>query len=89
MGRPPADSLLDGFFVLVAAVLLITPGVLTDVAAVILLLPPTRSLLKQYWRARVRRQLSTSWRVNRWTDAPAHDEIIDVKVIENRNRMGG
>lgn len=42
----PADSLLDGLAVLIAGVFLITPGVLTDVAAIVLLVPPLRKPLR-------------------------------------------
>jgi UPF0716 protein FxsA len=41
-GRLPSRALLDGICVLVGATLLLTPGVLTDVAGIVLLLPPTR-----------------------------------------------
>jgi UPF0716 protein FxsA len=41
-GRLPSRALLDGMCVLVGAALLLTPGVLTDVAGLLLLLPPTR-----------------------------------------------
>jgi UPF0716 protein FxsA len=41
-GRLPSRALLDGISVLVGAALLLTPGVLTDVAGFLLLLPPTR-----------------------------------------------
>src|SRR5262249_37383132 len=54
-GRMPGDSLVDGLLVLVAAVLLITPGVLTDVAGFALLIPPVRHLVKRgakAWLAR-------------------------------------
>ena len=41
-GRMPTDSLLDGLMIIVAAVLLITPGVLTDLIGITLLIPPCR-----------------------------------------------
>jgi UPF0716 protein FxsA len=40
--RPPVAPVLDGAFLLLAAALLITPGFLTDVLALLLLVPPIR-----------------------------------------------
>ena len=40
-GRMPGEALLDGFLVLLAAFLLILPGLLSDVLAIALLFPPT------------------------------------------------
>ncbi len=44
-GIPPADRIVEGLMVLVGAVLLVTPGVITDVVAITLLLPPLRRAL--------------------------------------------
>ena len=41
-GTMPAEQLFDGLLVLVAGVLLITPGYLSDVAGLLLLFPPSR-----------------------------------------------
>ncbi len=41
-GRPPVEPALDGLFLMVAGALLLTPGLLTDVAALALLVPPVR-----------------------------------------------
>jgi UPF0716 protein FxsA len=41
-GRPPVAPVLDGVFLLLAAALLITPGFLSDVLALLLLIPPVR-----------------------------------------------
>ena len=50
-GQLPADSLVDGAFILVAAALLVTPGVLTDAFGFLCLLPPFRALAKRWiWR---------------------------------------
>jgi UPF0716 protein FxsA len=52
-GRVPGTALLDGLGILVGGALLLTPGLLTDVAGFLLLLPPTRRWL----RGRVQRAL--------------------------------
>lgn len=44
-GLPPAVHLVEGALVLVGAVLLVTPGLVTDVAGFALLLPPIRRRL--------------------------------------------
>lgn len=45
-GAAPASELIDGVLILAAGLLLITPGILTDVVGFSLLLPPTRAVLK-------------------------------------------
>ncbi len=52
-GRLPEDGILSGALVLVGGVLLITPGVLTDVVGFLLLIPFTR----RWIAARLRRSL--------------------------------
>ncbi len=44
-GLPPAERLAEGALVLVGAVLLICPGVLTDLTGILLVFPPTRRFL--------------------------------------------
>lgn len=45
-GRQPTDSLLDGLMVVAGGTLLIVPGFVTAVPGLLLLFPPTRSLLR-------------------------------------------
>lgn len=45
-GRVPGKELVDGFLILVAAALMIAPGFIGDVVAYLLLLPPTRALVR-------------------------------------------
>jgi len=45
-GRVPTDALADGFLVLLAGALLLTPGFLTDIVGILLLLPPVRALTR-------------------------------------------
>lgn len=57
-GQMPGDALFDGLAMLLAAVLLITPGVLTDLAALVLLFPPTRRPLRGMLRGRITRMIA-------------------------------
>lgn len=54
-GRFPAARLLDGAMILVAAGLLLTPGVLTDAFGLLLLLPAGRGLFRARLAGRMRR----------------------------------
>ena len=45
-GRPPAREVMDGALVLFGGALLLTPGFLSDILGVFLLLPPTRALVR-------------------------------------------
>jgi UPF0716 protein FxsA len=54
-GRLPEEGVLSGALVLAGGVLLVTPGVLTDVAGLALLLPPTRRVAADGLRRWLRR----------------------------------
>ena len=45
-GAVPGTELIDGVLILFAGALLLTPGFLTDVAGILLLLPPVRAGLR-------------------------------------------
>ncbi len=81
-GKMPGDALLDALLVSLAAVLLILPGLLSDVVAILLLFPPTRHLLKTAARRNIQTRIVTT-RYETF-DAPVrHDEVIDVRVIDS------
>lgn len=46
-GRPPAREVLDGALVIFGGALLLTPGFITDVLGLVLLIPPTRALVRR------------------------------------------
>ncbi len=48
LGRPPAGELFDGLFVLVGGILLITPGLITDLLGFIFLFPKSMDLINQW-----------------------------------------
>ncbi len=59
-GVTPANELIDGVLILVAGVLLITPGILTDVVGFGLLLPPSRAALKIAIRRALEKRVQAS-----------------------------
>ncbi len=46
-GRPPAREVLDGVLVIFGGALLLTPGFVTDIVGLLLLLPPTRAVVRR------------------------------------------
>ena len=58
-GIMPTEDLFDGVLVLAAGIFLITPGFISDVLGMLLLLPPTRYPVKVLLRRMVRRSIST------------------------------
>ncbi len=74
-GVPPGAALLDGALVLVAAVLLLTPGLLTDAVALLLFVPPVRRLVGRGVAA---------WAKGRFevhAGAPVDRSVIDGEVV--------
>jgi UPF0716 protein FxsA len=45
-GRPPAREVLDGVLIVFGGALLLTPGFATDVGGLLLLIPPTRAVIR-------------------------------------------
>ena len=93
-GKMPADSLTDGVTILVAGVLLITPGMLTDAFGFSLLIPPIRRLMKvaavRYFKNRLVVQTGQStpqgWQTYTWssgqqspTSGADNPDIIDAE----------
>ncbi len=56
-GELPADSLLDGVLILLAAALLITPGLITDAVGFLLLAPPSRSAVRELLKRWIRKKI--------------------------------
>lgn len=49
-GEMPAEGLLDALLILVAGIVLLTPGLLTDIAGLLMLIPRTRLVFKRWLR---------------------------------------
>jgi|AACY02.18.fsa_nt_gi Protein affecting phage T7 exclusion by the F plasmid len=58
-GRMPAPHLLDGLMIIVAAALLVTPGLITDGTGFLLLVPAFRRVVKDAVRRYLARRVQT------------------------------
>ena len=56
-GRMPAPRLLDGILILIAGVVLLTPGLITDAVGFVLLIPVSRNWIKAWLRRLLERKL--------------------------------
>jgi len=57
IGNFPAEDMLDGLIIFAAGILLITPGVLTDILGLLALIPGGRRIMKQWLGRRLRRMM--------------------------------
>jgi len=90
-GTVPPDGVISGALVLLGGVLLISPGVLTDVAGLLLLVPVVRRPIARYVASRLERAVATGTvRVVQMRAAPgdpfsgvrrppARPDVIDVE----------
>ena len=81
-GRMPTEPLLDAVLIFVAGALLLTPGVLTDLLGILLLIPWTRS----YFRRRLVTWFKSRFTIHTsglgsWPPPHGRSEVIDSHVI--------
>ena len=81
-GRMPEEGVLSGALVLAGGALLVAPGVLTDLAGLALLFPPTRAVAARAARGWVRRRVERGTirvvRVGGPPPSPREGPVIDV-----------
>ncbi len=77
-GRMPASEIVDGLLILVAGVVLITPGLMTDVFGFCLLVPPIRAVLKRKVAAYFRSRMV----VIHQTEHDVNQGFVDVEATE-------
>ncbi|PID58612.1 membrane protein FxsA [candidate division KSB3 bacterium] len=58
-GRMPAEEMIDALIILVAGIMLLTPGFLTDSAGLLLLIPRVRFFFKRWLRKKFDRWNTT------------------------------
>lgn len=84
-GALPTGALVDGVIILIAGALLITPGLLTDVAGFLCLVPVTREIVKRALQRRFERAVRAQhidvsaefYRAGPSTRPPIHDVTPD------------
>ncbi len=92
-GVLPTSTIGDGALILLAGILLLLPGIISDALGLLLLMPPVRKLvrraLRHWFTNHVRVQTSGFWSTTGGT-FPGEDTvrgsstIVDAKVIESR-----
>lgn len=75
-GEMPGKEVTDAFLVMLGGALLLTPGFLSDVFGIVLLLPPTRALFKG-----VARRVFARWVDRRTAGVPRR--IYDARVVRS------
>ena len=78
-GRMPAHEMVNGIMILVAGLLLVTPGIITDAVGFALLVPPIRNLLRTRLTEHFKQRMVI---MTPGPDAPgrADDGFIDVEA---------
>lgn len=76
-GEMPTDSLVDGLLVLIGGVMLITPGLLTDIGGFSCIIPFTRSKIKVLTKNRLSKLITNS-RVQFFTANNKKTKTVDV-----------
>jgi UPF0716 protein FxsA len=76
--RMPATELADGALILIGGTLLLTPGFMSDVVGLFVILPFTRPVARRALAAVVRRRL-----VVMTARRPGHTEVIRGEVVDD------
>lgn len=62
-GRIPGNEMVDGLLVLAGGLLLLTPGLITDIAGIFMLLPPSRKIIREFLKRKIRKWIDNG-RIN-------------------------
>jgi len=86
-GRPPAREIFDGALVILGGALLLTPGFVTDIVGLALLLPPSRALVRVLLARRLAGRIGASFTAHGRTTRPASaDYDVEGTASEIRDR---
>ncbi|HEV3227566.1 MAG TPA: FxsA family protein [Acidimicrobiales bacterium] len=79
-GRTPHKELVDGFLVLMAGLLFIVPGFITDAMGLVLLFPPTRVVVRSMLIRSVTRRTSFAFRM-----VDGMGRRVDIQDVRSRD----
>ncbi|MCD6385671.1 FxsA family protein [Candidatus Sumerlaeota bacterium] len=68
-GIMPTDELIEGLLIFIAGALLITPGMLTDLTGFLILIPLTRTMLRNWIKQKIQRAINQN-RINIYFSGP-------------------
>ncbi|KAA9161145.1 FxsA family protein [Amycolatopsis acidicola] len=76
-GKSPQAEVTDGMLIGFGGLLILVPGFLSDIAGLLMLLPPTRGVLRRAWLRRAERRMMNQ---------PGRVIVVDSEVVpEDRN----
>jgi UPF0716 protein FxsA len=78
-GKLPTKELVDGGLVMFAGALMLTPGFLTDLLALVLLIPPTRAPIRALLMRRFAKRIDTG--ANQWVGRRSRSRVV-VDVVD-------
>lgn len=96
-GELPGNELLDGFLLFIAGILLLIPGLITDAVGLVLIIPPTRYLVREgvkKWLKRrleqiaegdhgwVREQMLADYQGEEEVNPDTQEMVIDLPLLE-------
>jgi UPF0716 protein FxsA len=82
-GRMPAEAMVDGVLIQLAGVLLISPGVLTDLLGIFLMFPLTRFIARRW----AMQWFRTHFKIVNMSGRQSHTEdVIDSYATENQTQ---
>ncbi len=80
-GRVPARAVLDGALVMFGGLLMLTPGFITDILGFLLLIPPTRAVVRAVLVRRLAQRLTISMTGPR----ARPDDVVDGTAVDLEN----
>jgi UPF0716 protein FxsA len=86
-GRVPAREVLDGALVIFGGALLLTPGFITDILGLVLLIPPTRALVRTILARRLAHRMVVSMSGPRVRPRQG-DDVEGTAVDVDKDRIG-
>jgi UPF0716 protein FxsA len=91
-GRPPARETIDGALVLLGGAFLLTPGFISDLLGVMLLLPPSRAVVRKVLARRLVARMTVSMMrpVDGTRTRPGQDFDVEGTAVDvERRRLEG
>ncbi len=86
-GRVPHREVIDGVLIIFGGAFLITPGFLTDIVGLVLLVPPTRAIVRRMLARRMGRGVVAGGRTRK-DIRPDYDVEGSAREYEDRPRPG-